>query len=130
MTSSSTQIILLLSSGLSHILVNVTPTRPIRIPVLLLWIACEEVVVPILGFRVELHDKIISISIAIYQEVAGSASGGCTYGTATGKTLGGVKSPQTIDEVQKNKVCRVDRSVKIHINLTSQLLSAREKLTV
>ena len=36
--------------------------------------------------------------IVIQKEVAGSASGGCTYGTATGHTLEGVRSRPTTEE--------------------------------
>ena len=38
------------------------------------------------------------IVIVIQKEVAGSASGGCTYGTATGQTFGGVRSRPTTEE--------------------------------
>ena len=34
----------------------------------------------------------------VQKGVAGSASGGCTNGTATGQTLGGVRSSPTTEE--------------------------------
>ena len=43
----------------------------------------------------------IIIVIVIQKEAAGSTSGGCTYGTATGQTLGGVRSRLTIEEEEE-----------------------------
>lgn len=40
----------------------------------------------------------IVIVIVIQKEVTGSASGGCTYDTVIGQTLGGVRSHLTTDE--------------------------------
>ena len=42
--------------------------------------------------------SMIIIIIVIQKEVAGSASGGCAYGMATGQTLGGVRSRPTTEE--------------------------------
>ena len=41
------------------------------------------------------------------KKVAGSASGGCTYGTATGQTLKEVRSRPTTEEGKKVWVCFV-----------------------
>ena len=41
------------------------------------------------------------IVIVIQKEVAGSASGGWTYDTATGLTLGGVESRPTTEEEER-----------------------------
>ena len=38
------------------------------------------------------------IIVVIQKEVAGSASGGCAYGMATGQTLRGVRSRTTTEE--------------------------------
>ena len=40
----------------------------------------------------------IIIVFVIQKEVAGSASGGCAYGTATGQTLGGVRTRPTTEK--------------------------------
>ena len=41
---------------------------------------------------------VIIIVVITQKEVAGSTSGGCTYGTATEQTLGGVRSRPTTEE--------------------------------
>ena len=49
------------------------------------------------------------IVIFIQNEVAGSASGRCTYGTVTGQTLGGVRSRPTTKEELRIVICLKER---------------------
>ena len=44
------------------------------------------------------------IIVVIQKEVAGSASGGCTYGTATERTHGGVRSRPTTEEEEEANI--------------------------
>ena len=51
--------------------------------------------------------SMISIFIVIQKEVAGSGRGGCTYGTATAHTFGGVRSRPTTEEEEANQQLNV-----------------------
>ena len=56
---------------------------------------------------------IIYIVIVIQKEVAGSASGGCTYGTVTGQTLRGVRSRPTL-RPQEKKNFKIEPQIVVY----------------